>query len=484
LVQESVAETVLAKIKARMGKLRVGSPMDKSIDIGAIVDPVQRNQIADRVAAGVAEGAEIFQPDIAMPEGGCFYPPTLLFNTEPAMSVAQEEIFGPVLVSMTFRTPDEAVQIANNSRYGLAASVWSENINLALGIAPQLKAGIVWVNGTNMFDAAAGFGGYRESGYGREGGREGMYEYLKPSYLNGLKPVKLLLGGEGDIQKSLVETVDRTRKLYIGGKQARPDGGYDRPIFGPKGQLVGQVGEGNRKDLRNAVEAAAGAGGWSNASAHNRAQVLYYIAENLSLRAGEFADTLKNMTGAKNAAAEVDASIDRLFHWAAWADKYDGAVHAVPIRGVAMAMNEPMGVIGIAAPDEAPLLGFVSLVAAGIALGNRIVALPSAAHPLAALDLYQILETSDLPGGVVNIVTGDRNSLSKTLAEHANVDAMWYFGDEAGSKMVEAASCSNLKRTWVNDGLARDWFDPTQATGGEFRRHATQVKNIWVPYGE
>ena len=484
LVQESVADIVLAKIKARMGKLRVGSPLDKSIDIGAIIDPVQRNQIADRVAAGVAEGAILFQPDIAMPEGDCFYPPTLLSGTEPAMTVAQEEIFGPVLVSMTFRTPAEAVQIANNSRYGLAASVWSENINLALDIAPKLKAGIVWVNGTNMFDAAAGFGGYRESGYGREGGREGMFEYLKPTYLDSLKPVKLMLNNDHDTKNALSETVDRTRKLYIGGKQTRPDGGYDRPVFGPKGALVGQVGEGNRKDIRNAVEAAANASSWAGVSAHNRAQVLYYIAENLSQRADSFASVLKSMTSARNAEAEVEASIDRLFHWAAWADKLDGAVHNVPIRGVALAMNEPMGTIGIAAPDEAPLLGFIALIAPAIAFGNRVVALPSQAHPLAALDLYQVLETSDLPAGVVNIVTGDRNALAKTLAEHANVDALWFFGDAEGSKMAEASSAGNLKRTWVSDGMARDWFDADQGAGGDFRRQATQVKNIWVPYGE
>ena len=484
LVQESVADKLLAKIRARMGKLRVGAPLDKSIDIGAIVDPVQRNQIADRVAAGVAEGAEIFQPDIAMPEGGCFYPPTLLYNTEPAMTVAQEEIFGPVLVSMTFRTPEEAVQIANNSRYGLAASVWSENINLALDVAPRLKAGIVWVNGTNMFDAAAGFGGYRESGYGREGGREGMFEYLKPRYASALKPVKLVLNNEAHMQQKLTTSVDQTRKLYIGGKQARPDGGYDRPVFGPKGALIGQVGEGNRKDIRNAVEAAANAGAWAKATAHNRAQVLFYIAENLSLRADEFAQTLNTMSGGTDGDDEVRAGIDRLFHWAAWADKYDGAVHSVPIRGVALAMHEPMGVIGIAAPDEAPLLGFLSLVAPAIAFGNRVVALPSAHQPLAALDMYQVFETSDLHGGVVNIVTGNRDALTRTLTEHGNVDAMWYFGSSEGSAMVEAASTGNLKRTWVNDGMARDWFDATQGAGCEFRRAATQVKNIWVPYGE
>lgn len=484
LMQESIADQMIAKIKARMEKLRVGDPMDKSIDMGAIVDPIQKKRIAELVDVGLQEGAEIFQPGSALPQEGCFYPPTLMYAAEPAMRIMQEEIFGPVLVAMTFRTPTEAAQLANNTRYGLAASIWTENINLALDIAPKVKAGIVWVNSTNLFDAAAGFGGYRESGFGREGGREGMYEYLKPTYLDKLAPSKppAEVKPNNDLVKS--GDIDRTRKLYIGGKQARPDGGYDRPIISAQGTNVGQVGEGNRKDIRNAVEAATSAGSWAVTTGHLRAQILYYMAENLSQRAPEFAATLKSMTGQTNGAKEVEASVDRLFSYAAWADKYDGAVHQVPIRGVALAMNEPIGVIGIACPNEAPLLSFISLVAPAIAMGNRVVALPSQAYPLAATDMYQIFETSDLPAGVVNIVTGDQDVLSKTLSEHAGIDSMWYFGSAEGSQAVEQASIVNLKRTWVSGGLARDWFDRAQGGGEEFLRHATQVKNIWIPYGE
>src|SRR6201996_6729139 len=184
LVQERVAEKLYDKIRARMETLRVGSPLDKAIDIGAIVDQVQYDRIAGLVQTGVKEGATCWQPEVTMPEKGLFFKPTLLTNVHPASTVAQEEIFGPVLVSMTFRTPAEAVELANNTTYGLAACVWSENINVALDVAAQVKAGVVWVNGTNLFDAACGFGGYRESGYGREGGKEGMYEYLEPAWLH------------------------------------------------------------------------------------------------------------------------------------------------------------------------------------------------------------------------------------------------------------------------------------------------------------
>jgi aldehyde dehydrogenase (NAD+) len=175
--------------------------------------------------------------------------------------------------------------------------------------------------------------------------------------------------------------------------------------------------------------------------------------------------------------------VQRLFTYGAWADKYDGQVHQVPLRGVALAMNEPIGVIGLAAPDEAPLLGLVSLIGPAIAVGNTVVVLPSEKAPLAATDFYQVLETSDLPAGVVNIVTGAKDSLAKTLAEHDDVDAVWYFGSRDGVTAVELASAGNMKRTFA-EWEPRDWTSPATGEGRDFLREATQVKNIWIPYGE
>jgi aldehyde dehydrogenase (NAD+) len=411
-------------------------------------------------------------------------------------------------VAMTFRTPSEAVALANNTQYGLAASVWSESINLALDIAPKIKAGVVWINSTNLFDAAAGFGGYRESGFGREGGREGMYEYLKKDVRESEGPKVGKSNGKGAARKASVSSrtsaasvgnqrkheaelddagrgpkLDRTAKLYIGGKQARPDSGYSLRVTGHDGQLLGEVGEGNRKDIRNAVEAAhAALGNWSKATGHSRAQILYYIAENLAARGDELAHRITAMTGA-DGAAEVEASVERLFTYAAWADKYDGQVHQVPLRGVALAMNEPIGVIGVVCPDEHPLLGFVSLVAPAICVGNTVVAVPSETAPLAATDFYQVLETSDLPAGVINIVTGAKDSLARTLAEHDDVDAVWYHGSAEGVKAVEIASAGNMKRTWCAS-VPRAWTDRSEGEGREFLRESVQVKNIWIPYGE
>lgn len=489
LAQESVAHRLVEKLRARMETLRVGDPLDKTIDMGAIVDRVQLEKIERLVRQGQEEGATMWQPSWECPTDGCFFPPTLFTDVAPAATIAQEEIFGPVVVLMTFRTPAEAVALANNTRYGLAASVWTENVNLALDIAPKIKAGVVWVNCSNVFDAAAGFGGYRESGFGREGGREGLWEYVKPAFEDAL-PVQedvapLPEPSAEPLPIDGMPPIDRTPKLYVGGRQVRPDGGYSLPVAGADGRLIGEVGLGNRKDIRNAVEAAHKAAGWARATAHNRAQILYYIAENLATRADEFAARIAAMTGdAKSAEREVRLSIERFFAYAAWADKWDGAVHHTPFRNVTLAMPEPIGVLGIACPDEAPLLGFVSTVAPAIAVGNSVVAIPSERHPLAATDFYQVLETSDVPGGVVNIVTGRRDELARTLAAHDDVDGLWYFGPRASCAEIERLSAGNMKRLWVNHGRIRDWTDPVQGQGHEFLRHATQIKNIWVPYGE
>src|SRR5437660_1366381 len=328
---------------------------------------------------------------------------------------------------MTFRTPAEAVELANNTPYGLAASVWTENINLALDVAPKIKAGVVWINCTNLFDAASGFGGYRESGFGREGGREGMWEYLKPVWDRGKgkgdgvsRQAAPKRGRSARLPSSpfSLPPIDRTYKMFIGGKQTRPDAPYARQIIGAGGRPLGEVGEGNRKDIRDAVEAARAAAGWAQTSGHARGQILYYIAENLGVRAAEFAGHIEALTGGEGADArqEVDATLSRLFSYAAWADKYDGAVHHVP-------------------------------------------------------------------SGVVNIVTGAKDALAKVLAEHDDVDGVWYFGNRAGAAEVERASAGNMKRTWV-EWETRDWRDSQQGEGRKFLRQATQVKNIWIPYGE
>ncbi len=489
LVQESISKKFYKKLRARMETLRIGDPMDKTVDMGSIVDKVQLKTIDDMVKLGVSEGCKMYQPKNGIPKNGWFYPPTLFVDVPTSATIAQEEIFGPVLVAMTFRSHSEAIALANNTRYGLASSVWTENINLALDVAPKIKAGSVWINCTNQFDAAAGFGGYRESGFGREGGKEGLYEYMKPKIEAEFTAQPIIPKAEKEpkakSQKPKANIIDRTTKLYIGGKQARPDGGYSIEIKNTFGEIIGEVSEGNRKDIRNAVEAAHAEKSWVSMTGHARAQVLYYIAENLAIRADEFAQRIVEMTNQslESANDEVEKSIERIYTYAAFADKYDGAAHSTVQKMVTLAMPEAIGVMGIVCPDENPLLGFISTVIPAIAMGNRVVVVPSEKQPFSATDFYQILETSDVPAGAVNIVTGNKDELANELAKHYDVDGIWYFGSQEGSKNIELLSTDSMKRSWVNFGKYRNWLNISHGEGQEFLRHATEIKNIWIPYG-
>ena len=495
LVQESVAEKVIERLKKRMAKLRVGDPLDKSMDMGAIIAPIQKERIRNLVEQGKKEGAEVWQWQGTLPQkagksgktvGGCYFPPTFLTNVSPASTVAQTEIFGPVLVSMTFRTPDEAVMLANNSAYGLAASVWSENINQALHVAPKLKCGVVWINCTNQFDASVGFGGYRESGYGREGGHEGMFEYLKKKESGNAKdefriPVpKIKASTNGTL------SLDRTAKLYIGGKQTRPDSGYSLNVVNADGSLAGEIGHGNRKDIRNAVEAAHKASGWQSSTPHLRAQILYFLAENLETRAVEFQNRIMQLTGVskKQAGFEVKTAVSRIFTYAALADKHEGLIHQPPMRGLALALNEPIGVMALVCPDETPLLGMLSMLLPAIAMGNTVVLVPSRPFALVATDFYQVLETSDVPSGVLNIVTGDAEELGSVLAKHDDVEGLWVVGTAEECTKMKKFSAGNMKIIWTNNGKQLNWFDKKPSEGREWMRRAAQVKNVWIPYGE
>ena len=479
LAQAEIADELHQKIKQRIKTLRLGSSLDKSTDIGSLVSNTQFNRVCEMVDEGLNHGGEVFQA-YELNSDKNYYPPTLITEVDSSHPLVQEEIFGPVLVSMTFRTQSEAIELANNSRYGLAASIWSENINRAMDVAPKVKAGVIWINCHNQFDASCGFGGIKESGFGREGGKEGLFEYLKPQ---GLKSPNKSASTSISFKE---EAVDRTLKFYIGGKQVRPDGGHSLATFNADGSKAAYVGSGNRKDIRNAISAASKASSWGSLSGHARAQIIYFIAENLSVRELEWVERLKTLCGISNkqAKAEFDESISRLFSYAAWADKYDGAVHSAPYRGVTMALPEPVGILAQIAPENSPLISTISLIAPAIAMGNCIVFVPSQKFASVALELVQTFETSDVPAGVINIVSGIKQDLAEQLAGHAEADAMWCWAESELVSSVESISARDLKRLWVNDDEDRDWLNPMQGEGLEFLRNATEIKNIWTPYGD
>ena len=481
LIQESIEKKFIKKLKQRMEKLRVGNPLDKSIDIGAIVAPVQLKKIDNLVKKGVKEGAKLWQPSWSCPKEGLFYPPSLFTNVMPASYIAQIEIFGPVLTSLTFRTPSEAVAIANNTPYGLAASIWSENINLALDVAPKVKAGVIWINSTNLFDAACGFGGFKESGFGREGGSEGIRAYTKIN----LPVVRGSKKTNNKIKISL-PMIDRTPKLYIGGKQKRPDGGYSFPLNAVNNSFICDIAQANRKDVRDSVEIAAKSFA-KQLSNFNRSQILFYLAENLQQREKTFVDLLVALCGSSpvNASKEFSQSCERLFYYAAMADKFEGNVHNPPMRGLTLAMKEPLGVMTSVLSDDSPLLNLVTVMGSVFSTGNTNIIVPGQKTSLIATELYQVLDTSDVPGGYVNILTAKENELNKTLSQHENIEGIWYFGaDSAQRSEIVKNTTSNIKRYWCPEEKHLDWANVSEEFLNEFLYQSTQVKNIWIPYGE
>ena len=481
LIQESIEKKFIKKLKQRMEKLRVGNPLDKSIDIGAIVAPVQLKKIDNLVKKGVKEGAKLWQPSWSCPKEGLFYPPSLFTNVTPASYIAQIEIFGPVLTSLTFRTPSEAVAIANNTPYGLAASIWSENINLALDVAPKVKAGVIWINSTNLFDAACGFGGFKESGFGREGGSEGIRAYTKIN----LPVVRGSKKTNNKIKISL-PMIDRTPKLYIGGKQKRPDGGYSFPLNAVNNSFICDIAQANRKDVRDSVEIAAKSFA-KQLSNFNRSQILFYLAENLQQREKTFVDLLVALCGSSpvNASKEFSQSCERLFYYAAMADKFEGNVHNPPMRGLTLAMKEPLGVMTSVLSDDSPLLNLVTVMGSVFSTGNTNIIVPGQKTSLIATELYQVLDTSDVPGGYVNILTAKENELNKTLSQHENIEGIWYFGaDSAQRSEIVKNTTSNIKRYWCPEEKHLDWANVSEEFLNEFLYQSTQVKNIWIPYGE
>lgn len=470
LVAELVAARFETLLAARMARLRVGDPLDKSTDIGAIVHPVQKDRITAICRQAVAAGATLVG---GAPGDGNVVAPGYLRDIAPANPAMTQEIFGPIATLSTFRTADEAADLANNTAYGLAASVWSESAAVATDLAARLRAGVVWINGANQFDAAAPFGGVRESGFGREGGHAGMLAYLAPPAPEAVKmpqpkppapaPTGRADGGEGEGGAGDAGGIDRTAKLFIGGAQKRPDGGQMYAVPGGLAPL------GGRKDVRNAVEAAHKAGKWAAMGGHGRAQVLYFLAENMAQNRARLARHADD--------AQVEAAISHAMIAAAWADKFDGRVVQAAPGHLVSVLPEPHGVMGVVCPDTAPLAGLTALVLPALAMGNRVVAVASQSAPMAAFDLAAVMGVSDIPGGAVNILSGPREDLAVALAAHDDVAALCYVGAK-GLAAVERAAGGNLKPVWAPAN--RDW---TAAPDDQALHHAVWWKTVWLPYG-
>jgi aldehyde dehydrogenase (NAD+) len=515
LVQESVADEVIDKLRTRIATLRLGDPMDKNTDVGAINSATQLQTIRSLTDAGDAEGAVRWTSPCPVPDRGFYFPPTVFTQVSQSMRIARDEIFGPVLSVLTFRTPDEAVSKANNTPYGLSAGVWTEKGSRILGMASSLRAGVVWANTFNRFDPTAAFGGYKESGFGREGGRSGLGAYLDTddesvpqirsaatvSVLSDAVPavsadadalseaaaladaVEVVAASEAAAAAPPVPrvSVSKTYKLYIGGAFPRSESGRTYPAAGGvDGSIKANVAQGSRKDARDAVVAARKAfKGWSGTTAYNRGQVIYRIAEMLEGRRAQFVDLLG---GGASAAASVDASIDRFVHYAGWTDKLAAVFGgANPVAGPYFSFStpEPTGVVAVVAPQQDALLGLVSVVAPIITSGNTAVVIASRRQPLAAVTLAEVLATSDLPGGVLNILTGDPAEIAPHLAAHGDVNALDLTGAEGALRVeLERAAAGTVKRVYAPG--AQDF---SRQPGTARLRAFLEIKTVWHPTG-
>ena len=389
-------------------------------------------------------------------------------------------------------------------------------------MAASLRAGVVWANTFNRFDPTAAFGGYKESGFGREGGRSGLGAYLDTDddSIPQSRPVATASAGEIDAAAvsadaaalsdaealsdaaaladavevvAAAETgaaaaapvlrvgVSKTYKLYIGGAFPRSESGRTYPaVGGVDGSITANVAQGSRKDGRDAVVAARKAfKGWSGTTAYNRGQVIYRIAEMLEGRRAQFVELLG---GGEDAASAVDAGIDRFVHYAGWTDKLAAVFGgANPVAGPYFSFStpEPTGVVAAIAPQQDPLLGLVSVIAPIITSGNTAVVIASRVHPLAAVTLAEVLATSDLPGGVLNILTGDPAEIAPHLASHGDVNALDLTGTEGPLRVdLERAAAGTVKRVYSPG--AQDF---SRQPGTARLRAFLEIKTVWHPTG-
>lgn len=510
IVHQSVAPRLIEMLKRRFARIRVGDQLDKNTDMGPQNSKAQLDKILSMIELARENGATVWQPDCELPEEGYYTKPTILTNIGTDNPVAKEEVFGPVLAVFEFRTTVEAIELARRTEYGLAVSIFTNDIAKAHYVARQMKAGTVWINCVEQFDGASGFGGSRMSGFGREGGYEGIFDVTvdasgpmtgyvcEPTTepLTGIDVVESDLREEPTpppIHLHLVEVedpddvpLDATHRFLVNGELVRPDGEMCFAVRSPTGEYLGDVGDANRKDLRNAVIAAHKAkDSWADKGGDMRRKILMFMAERLRLNRIRLASEIVRQTGCtpREAFAEVDLAIERLFTWASWAVTYGGTVQTVAQTNMScIATNGSIGVAGVRAPDESPLLGIVDLIGPLLAMGNSVV-LISGKHALTAMTLVEIFGVKDVPPGVLNILTArNPDKLAISLAKHRAVNVIWCFGasDSAVLQVRTQAAC-NMKQVWAGPPTLLDWMrtgDPREAL-----RHATEVTNTWTTFG-
>ncbi|XP_076121338.1 aldehyde dehydrogenase family 16 member A1 [Alosa pseudoharengus] len=489
-VQESVQESVVARLKLRLAGM-------KSIPLQS---EAHRALVDAAVQEAVGQGATIIQP-CSPPPSGALYPPTLLSGVAPSCQAVVCPAPGPVLPLLTFRSPGEGVTLGNHSPHGQAASIWTEDLTLALETTKSLAVGTVWVNSLAVSDPSLSLSGRKHSGNCTDGGREGLYQFLRLSHSSPLprsSPCALDYAGFGAAAAKVSvpegfdpSSIPRSYSHFVAGRACKADSGCSRSVLSPEGAVLAHCPDAGRKDVRNAVEAAIKAQpGWMKKSPSARAQSLYSLAGLLAQKRQPLATSIQTQTGLSSdeATQEVDLSITRLYEWAARCDKDLCGVPFLPQSGSALSMSEPVGVIGVVLPDSRPLLPLVSLLGAALAMGNAVVMVPSEKYPLPALEFIQTLQSSDLPGGVVSVITGSRDQLTQAIANHSVIQAIWYWGSKEGCQFLQHTCSSPLKRLWLHcegdegkPGDGAPWTLPQPSLMEDMWRQAVVWKSVWIP---
>ncbi|XP_041824718.1 aldehyde dehydrogenase family 16 member A1 [Melanotaenia boesemani] len=488
-VQESVSDSVVARLRLRMAGMKcvaLRSDADRAL-LDAAVQEAQQ------------QGATLVQ-SCAAPPSGAQYPPTVLCGAAPSSPYVVTPPPGPLLPLLTFRSNTEAVALGNHSPHGHAASIWTEDLTLALETAKSLSVGSVCVNSSLVCDPCLPVSGHKDSGSCTDGGREGLYQFLRPSCstspLLRCSPVSMDYSQFGTEASPAVipDTSDPSSSplsytQFVGGKACKSVSGCSVAVQSPGGSgVLAFCPDGGRKDVRNAVEAAIKVQpGWMKKSPSARAQSIYSLAKGLEAKRRDLAVSISSQTGisADEADREVELSVTRLNVWAAYCDKVQGGSLPMPQSGSALSFPEALGVVGVVLPDKNPVLSMVTLLGAAIATGNAVIMVPSQKHPLPALAFIQVLQSSDLPAGLVNIVTGSRDQLTVALATHSVIKAIWYWGSAEGCQYLQYTCTRPLKtlRLFIQDGKdgGMDWTQSHPSLLEDMWRNAVQWKSVWIP---
>ncbi|XP_069381084.1 aldehyde dehydrogenase family 16 member A1 [Paralichthys olivaceus] len=487
-VQESVLDGVVARLKLRLaGRKCVGLPSEADrVLVEAAVQEAQQ------------QGATLVQ-SCAAPPSGDLYPPTVLCGAAPSSPFVVSPSPGPLLPLMTFRSNTEAVTLGNHSPHGLAASIWTEDLTLALETAKSLSVGSVWVNSHSVSDPCLPVSGHKDSGTCTDGGQEGLYQFLRPpcssSSLPRSTPVAMDYTKFGTAAPTTIipdesdaASAPKSYLQFVGGKACKSESGRSVALQLPAGgSVLAYCPDGGRKDVRNAVEAAIKVQpSWMKKSLSARAQSLYSLVKSLESKRRDLAASISAQAtlSVEEAEKEADLSIARLSDWAAYCDKIQGAALPMPQSGSALSIPEALGVVGIVLPDKSPLLSMVTLLGAALATGNAVIMVPSQKSPLAALAFIQVLQASDLPAGLVNVISGSRDQLTVALANHSVIKAVWYWGSAEGCQFLQYTCTNPLKTLQLvcqgeeEDG-GRDWTHPSLLE--EMWRNAVQWKSVWIP---